>query len=570
MSRFDQIVDRIQFSYDRTEREHLYLGQALFGDGPVLLSRKLYGYHGVVRGGPGRGKTAFLERLITQLVAAESPERREWLDAAGAEWEPSSVVVIDLKGEMALLNTARLAAERAGLPFRHFTFQPGLSSHVFNFFAQSHLEELSRSHVAQELLQALGAEYGQAYGASFFSSINEVVLLNTLRAAHGVDSFRKLHRFLSDPNFYAHIPGTQAKDLSDARHLTSLANRLSTVHALNITEADVADRPGVWESRIDMPGLMRTPQVVYFYLSPLQAETEAATVARLAIFALMTAAVRRGPEDTHRVAVIADEIQTMATRNLARVLEHARSMRVPFVLAHQFREQLKDGHGVDLTRTIDHCTAWSLDFEATTPDEIERIERLTLHGSYARPAWAQEAAELVDLVTDGASFGIGKARGTRPGDAALVQVSEVEMPIYDHNTILELSGDPGVAWFFSKLRDGYTQYVGVTPIAWDFHVGAEEHERIARTPWPDPSGETIVVDKEPFGCDVARAGDRGAAVKPRPLPGAKTAASRLRERMKQAAATIAPPSPRRADAAADDPKGPAARGPSPQPPGAPP
>ena len=40
-----------------------------------------------------------------------------------------------------------------------------------------------------------------------------------------------------------------------------------------------------------------------------------------------------------------------------------RSMRVPFVLAHQFREQLSDGTRADLATTVDHCTAWSLDFE---------------------------------------------------------------------------------------------------------------------------------------------------------------------------------------------------------------
>jgi hypothetical protein len=537
MSRFDQIIDRIQFSYDRREREHLYLGQAYFGDGPVLLSRKLYGYHGIVRGGPGRGKTAFLERLLTQLISAESSERIAWLNEGRASWEPSSVVVLDLKGKPTLMNTARLEAERAGLPFRFFTFQPRKTSHVFNFFAQSHLEELAKSHIAQELLQALGAEYGQAYGASFFSSINEVVLLNTLRRAHGIDSFRKLHRFLSDPNFYAHIPGAQERDLKDARHLTSLANRLSTVHALNITEEDVKDRPGVWENRIDMPSLMRTPQVVYFYLSPLQAETEAATVARLAIFALMTAAVHRGPDDNHRVAVIADEIQTMATRNLARVLEHARSMKVPFVLAHQFREQLKDGRGVDLTQTIDHCTAWSLDFEATTPDDIKRIEQLTLHGSFARPSWTQDARLIADPTADGA-FGIENAA---PGpDGPRIQVAEAETPIYDHNTILELSGDPGVAWFFSKLRDGYTQYVGMTPIAWDFHVSAEEHDRIAATPWPEPSERTIVVDKEPFREDLPPENGvaPSATAHPHPHDLEKTAAARLRERMKQVAAKL--------------------------------
>lgn len=512
---FDSVIDRIQFSSDPKEREHIYLGQALYGDGPVLLSRKLYGYHGIVRGGPGRGKTAFLERLVTQLIAGESSERAAWLESGGLEHEPTSLVILDLKGEMALFNTARLEAERAGIPFRYFTFHPGQSSHVFNFFAQSHLEELSKGHISQELLQALGAEYGQAYGASFFSSINEVVLLNTLRKAHGIDSFRKLHRFLSDSNFYAHIPGAIAKDLQDARHLTSLANRLSHVHALNITEESVADRPGVWENRIDMPSLMRSRQVVYLYLSSLQAETETATVARLAIFALITAAARRGPEDTHRVAVIADEFQTMATRNIARVLEHARSMRVPFVLAHQFREQLSDGTGADLALTVDHCTAWSLDFEATTPEDIDRIEKLSLHGAYARPGWTRSPDDVSDFGRDGV---LGLATAARREAMETINVVELELPIYDHNTILELSADPSIAWFFAKLRDGYTQYVGVTPLVWEFHVSADEHAEIAREPWPAPSEETIVIDKDPFRDERPVATGAQQSVRPHAVP----------------------------------------------------
>lgn len=495
MNEFDAIIDRIQHSDDPRERELLYLGRALYGGGPVCLSRKLLGNHGVLRGGPGRGKTSGLERFVTQLVAAESPDRLDWLDENGWGWEPSSLLVLDMKGEMSLFNTARAAAAKAAIPFRHFTLLPGLTSHVFNFFEQSHIDELSKSHLTQELLQALGAEYGQDYGRSFFSSINEVVLLNTLRKAQGVNSFRKLDRYLSDPNWYASIKGASTRDLEDARHLTSLARRLSSVHSLNVTQEDVADEPGVWANRIDLPSLMQRRQVAYFYLTPLRAETEAAAVARLAIFALITAAVMRKPEDTHRVVVIADEIQVMITRNIARVLEHARSKGVPFVFAHQYRGQLSDGPTLDLDRTLEHCTVWSLDFEASAPEDMERIEKLSLHGRYARPDWTQSTLNVADFNRDG-ELSIDRAV-VRDG-LPHVAVKEYEAPIYDHNTILELSADPRVAWFRSKLRDGHTQYIGATPILWDFHVSREEHDVLASRPWPAKNYETIVVEKEPF------------------------------------------------------------------------
>lgn len=495
MNDFDAITHRLRYSPDRLEREHTFLGLSLFGGGPVLLSRRLVGYHGLARGGPGRGKTAFIERLLEQSIRAESPERLAWLEANRMAWEPSSILVVDLKGEPALFHTARLAARRASIPFRYFSFLPDRTSHAFNFFAQSHIDEMSKGHLTQELLQALGAEYGQAYGASFFSSINEVVLLNTLRHACGIDSFRKLDRFLADPNFYSHIPGSVARDLQDARHLTSLARRLSHVHALNVTQADVKDRPEVWKNRIDLPSLMRERQVVYFYLQPLRAETEAATVARLAIFSLITAAAARTARDTHRVLVIVDEFQTMASRGIARVLEHARSMRVPFVLAHQYRTQLKDGLGVDLTETVENCTAWSLDFEASSELDMRRVELLSLRGAYAQPGWSRVAPDVRDFRADDE---LSLDRAALRDGLETVSVGEAQAPIYDHNTVLELSADPRVAWFRPKLRDGYTQYIGMTPIVWGFHVSDEEHSRLASLPWPAKSADTIVVEKDPF------------------------------------------------------------------------
>lgn len=519
MHRFDRVIDRIQHSLDPVEREHLFLGRAHFGGGPVVLSRKLFGHHGLVRGGPGRGKTAFLERLLVQLVAAEAPARLEWLDHHGARWEPSSVLVLDLKGEPALFHTARLEAEKAGIPFKFFTLTPGCASHVFNFFAQSHLGEVSRSHQAQELLQALGAEYGSEYGRGFFSSINEVVLLNTLRAAHRVDSFRDLHWFLSQPDFYERIPGAVPEDLRDARHLTSLANRLATAHAMNVTAADAGSGSAVLAQQIDMRQLLRERQVVYFFLRPLQAETEAQAVARLAVFALMTAASVRGPLDTNRVVTIVDEAQVFAVRNIARVLEHARSMKVPFVLAHQFREQV----GEELTQTFERCTAWSLDFEASTPEDIKRVEQLSLHGRYARLDWRQGTLNVRDFSADGE---LSPEQAVERDGLPEVHGTEVEAPIYDHNTILELSSGPRVGWFHAKMRDGYTQFVGMTPVAWDYHVPPAEHAALETAPWPEGVPGTVVVDKDPFpqAPVVTRAAARKQGGKPRPVPAAIPAA----------------------------------------------
>ena len=116
----------------------------------------------------------------------------------------------------------------------------------------------------------------------------------------------------------------------------------------------------------------------------------------------------------------------------------------------------------------------------------------------------------------------------------------MELPIYDHNTILELSAEPKIAWFFAKMRDGYTQYIGMTPIVWDFHISAEEHAALASEPWPGPSEDTIVVDKEPFKGERHAASETRTSVTPHkvPLNGAEKGGSHeggggLRDRMKR-------------------------------------
>ena len=258
MNDFDAITHRLRYSPDRLEREHTYLGLALFGGGPVLLSRKLVGYHGLYRGGPGRGKTAVIERLIEQTIRAEAPERLAWLEANGIPWEPSSILIVDLKGEPALYHTARLAARRASIPFRYFSFLPDRTSHVFNFFSQSHIDEMSKGHTHPGAPPGVGAEYGQAYGASFFSSINEVVLLNTLRHTYGIDSFRKLDRYLADPNFYSHIPGLGRQGLA-GRPAPDLARKQALPRPCPEHHRGGREGPAaVWKNRIDMPSLMRS------------------------------------------------------------------------------------------------------------------------------------------------------------------------------------------------------------------------------------------------------------------------------------------------------------------------
>jgi hypothetical protein len=241
-------IDRILNSRDSLEREHLLLGRSLFGNYPVLLHRELLHQHAHLVGDSGSRKTSLgIAPLIAQLIAGRD----------------CSVVVLDLKGDRALFETAQLEAGWSGADFRWFTSEIGLSSHVFNPFEQSHFQRMTPNQQTQLILEGLSLDYGDAYGRGFFSAMSETVLLNILRTFE-VHSFKQLHQLLTDK--HANELAGNADIIKDARHLIALSARLASISALNVTKADLAERPKAREACIDMADVMSRSQVVYFNL----------------------------------------------------------------------------------------------------------------------------------------------------------------------------------------------------------------------------------------------------------------------------------------------------------------
>jgi hypothetical protein len=120
---------------------HLYVGRSPVDGTPWFLDRSLLGTHAHVMGGTGSGKTArCVAPMAFQLIAHAD----------------SSVVVIDMKGDNALFWGTFIEAERAGMPFRWFTLQPGAASFVFNPFTQAANQARGVNARAQSLLTALG------------------------------------------------------------------------------------------------------------------------------------------------------------------------------------------------------------------------------------------------------------------------------------------------------------------------------------------------------------------------------------------------------------------------------
>lgn len=464
LSPWDVAVDRIINSSDAAEREHLLIGTSLYGDYPVLLDLELLKQHGHILGDTGARKTSMgIAPMVTQLIARKQ----------------ESVVILDLKGESSLFHTAWAEATRAGLPFRWFTMVPGQSSYVFNPFAQTHWQRMTANQRTQVVMQALSLDYGTGYGRSYYSAMNETVLLNLVRN-FPMNSFRELHEFLEDKQVYGAV-GHQ-DDWKQARHLAALANRLAGIFPLNVTAEEHPEHRPACEHAIDMASVFDAPQVLYFFIPAPLESIGAPAVGKLALYSLFTAAAQRRGHDASRVYLFIDEFQNMVSDSVRQVVEHARAMGLSVILAHQTAAQL-DRPDVDLTETIDSCTAFKQTFRASDLKTIRRIEETSGQARYHTFQWQQKytgEAEQ-DLRPDQALFGE-------------VLVSETVGPRLDRNSIIEFSAHPQISLVRFTQGSGYTQFSGyTTPILSGFHIDKPTYKAREAAAWPKLDEQTVPV-----------------------------------------------------------------------------
>src|SRR5690349_12717451 len=109
-------VNRPRKLKPKVEREHLWLGTHAEYGYPILLHKRILREHMHILDSGGGKTSRVIAPLLTQLIRSDD----------------SAIVIIDLKGDMALFEAVRIEAERSGRTFKHFTNMLGRSSHVFN------------------------------------------------------------------------------------------------------------------------------------------------------------------------------------------------------------------------------------------------------------------------------------------------------------------------------------------------------------------------------------------------------------------------------------------------------
>ena len=531
---WDNRVERLINSAHAEEREYIYAGSSWGHDNPVLVHRDLYNAHAHIVGDSGSGKTALgLAPLMTQLVARAD----------------ASHLIIDLKGDPQYFECARLEAERAGLPFKYFTTIPGCSSYVFNPFLQGHLQYRTLNQRVQNLLRSLSLDYGQeAYGRSYFSAMHETVLLNYLaRYGRDIQSFCDLHRYVSDRNSYRSIG--DMSEWTEARHLIALLNRVAAIEPLNVSPTSIAATSPLLQEAINMADLSRPDkrQVVYFFLPALEEAGTANAIAKLALFALLSAAARReAGRKNGRVYVYLDEFQVIVGSSAVTILEQARSMNVSLLLSHQHRGQLKTPDG-DLTPAIEANTRFKQVFKATDADSMTRLKDESGEALYQQLGWELPYdASINDRDDDAFTYDRLHEQGWL--QQSPIKTQESKGPRLEPNRIIELSAHPTASFFRVTQDQGYTRYRGYwTPLFAEYHIHPKEYALRELSPWPDSKEETLVVPLESehdrrFGAAPNAAAGQGALFpddsdEPMP-PSTDPADEALRDRIRRLGATL--------------------------------
>lgn len=456
--------------------EHIFLGRKVIPElervaAPLDVHRSIVNEHVYMCGRTGSGKTALgILPLLYQLARPWKSAKR---DAAGKikkengqpvfqrEKRPP-IVILDMKGDAALFNSARKIAKDNNYPFRFFTLDSAKSSCVFDPFRE--LASRSPVEMCEVFIRALNLFHGEEYGASYFSRQHRHYLREALKKAREkktpIKSFVELYDYLE--RLYA---GSKKEDASELMMVVAAMGDYPQLVAGDRTSSDFL---------IDMKAVIKQRQMVYFWLPADVAAMSVREVGKLAIYALNVAA-RSIAETGQRTQtyVFVDEFQEIAGENLKQILNQSRSRGLSYILTNQ---QYPDLHLKDT------------DLGPVALNNPRLVLAFTPSGDAELSKWLERRSGLTTkpLIsrTEGRSINpFGQVSESESTTTRTVEVSRV-----DAEVCRKVTNDPQGALAVITQDDGLSDTGGIpTWVRMNFTIEAAEHERrssFAKTPWP--------------------------------------------------------------------------------------
>lgn len=495
-SAFLNNADRLLRSKNLNERRSVLLGVHATDEYPILLDRRLLNEHALITGATGSGKTSLgLIPLMTQLIRGDD----------------GTVIVLDLKGDDAMFQTARLEAERAGREFKWFTNRTGYSTHIFNPFAQSCLNSLTVTEVTGYFVAMLNLFHGSDYGRAYFSIMARSLLQTALQQSMGLGEATSRRRApprpiktFADLFEYIRRITRDSDEYRAAEHLAFVIKNLADFPQLNLGNIDDADstkpkRSTAIEHAIQMPEAIENKQVLYFYLSAAYDLYSLAEMARMVIYATIQAAVehKRNRGKTPQVYLICDEAQLVVAQNISNVLAQARSFGIGCVFALQSLSQLSPPGGADLRDLVLNCTAIKQFWATRDPKDQDYISKISGEVAYYTSSWDQSRQRVIR-----GEIGREFARPRQLEGLPQIGIQEEIGPRLTTQAIDNWGRAPNVSITAIQRNSGYSCYDGAFPVHTDWIMTEEEYcRRQNEIAWPAKNEATICVSPQ---WDVAR------------------------------------------------------------------
>ena len=501
---FDHYTERMRRSENETERESLLVGFNPHHEYPIVIDTELLLEHMHITGATGSGKTSLgVVPLIQKLIRNGEP-----------------CLILDLKGDDAMFHTAKLEAEQSGQEFKWFTNRTDHSTYVFNPFVQEHLKSLTVADVTGFFIASLNMHHGLDYGRAYFSIMARTYLQHALKRSLGMErtargigavqqSFKAIRSFEDLYDVLKEIAATH-DEYKAASHLAHVIRNLADHPQLNLAAGPSGDpeHQAAVDAAIHMPEVIAKKQVAYFYLSPTFDATSVAEMARLAIYAALSAAVahREKTGQRARIFLICDEAQLIIGQNISNVLAQARSHGVGCILAHQTMSQLNPPGGVDLRDLVLNCTAVKQFWAARDPNTRDYISKISGEVTNYSASWPQLKRRVL-----GGEIGRRFAAGTTE-EPLMINISEQVGPRLSSQDIENYGRQPNTSIMAIHRNQGYSCYDGAFPVVTPWPMPKSEYKkRSNKIPWPEKTDETIVVRPD-WDPDRVAAGDENVKV----------------------------------------------------------
>lgn len=423
---------------------------------PALLYFSILYGNAHILGSTQAGKTSLsIFSIATQLIrgfnvllrdAAGTPRRDRNGGLLWGRSEPSPMLIIDLKGDLAFYNTIRIECEKSGQTFRHFTLCKGHSTAYFNPITNLNIAERPITEFAELTCNSLSLFHGLGYGRSYYSRMSRDLLIATLkRAPNKPQSWEELHELL-------------LTELNPKKH-KDVFELVSTIFAL--AQFPMLGPPAPGADAIHMPTVIANREVVFFSLPARLSAISARDVAKLALFSFITAAADwndRNPQ--RRCFVFLDEAQIICSSNLAVLFQQASGAKTAMILSNQARSDLDVPDVPQLSKTVRVNSRFQQMF--TIVDSCDSKELIQCSGD--RVALLRSTS--------------GDKSGTH----------EVIYPVITQNDINLVNNDPNGSMVLVTTGGGLTQHGGIPQhVQSPYTMSLEEYNRRMHTPWPEAS-----------------------------------------------------------------------------------